>query len=131
GHERWHCDVGRIARPDLATVAALKASARLMPGGNAVLPLLHSPSASEARSGRPYDILLVSVNLFAGENAPARSRTWIYRLGGGSGAIQGFRLISRFSPDLQRVSDLCGSWRFGPIRRDAVGFGQQIRLAAQ
>src|SRR5437763_13849255 len=30
-YDRWHCDVGRITRPDLATVAAFLRSRRLQP----------------------------------------------------------------------------------------------------
>jgi hypothetical protein len=37
-------------------------------------------------------------------HAPAGSRTWIYRLGGGSGAILGFRVSSRFSVSVQSLA---------------------------
>src|SRR5438105_13634660 len=42
-YDRWHRDVGRIARPDLTTVAAPKISARLAPGVASLTARRHAP----------------------------------------------------------------------------------------
>src|SRR5437660_856681 len=60
-YDRWHRDVGRIARPDLATVAALKLSARLTPNApHALCTREHarralSPTYPRGARPRPYD----------------------------------------------------------------------------
>src|SRR5438552_12622731 len=65
-YDRWHRDVGRIARPDLATVAALKISARLTPGAGS-LParrLAHdrevSPAVHDLGQGQKQDVFSIS-----------------------------------------------------------------------
>jgi len=46
----------------------------------------------------------------------------------GLARFQDSGLARRFRADLRALSKLDGSLRLGPIWRDAVGFGQQIRL---